>query len=44
VVDGMDLVDDMDAEKTHRLGCVHFVQNVHLVHYLESPIGFNCRI
>ena len=37
MVDGMDLVDDVDAEKAHLRGGVHFVQNVHWVHYLDKP-------
>ncbi len=36
---GVDFVDDVDAEKDHLHRCVHFVHNVHLVHYLDKP---NC--
>ena len=36
MVDGMDFVDDMDAEKIHLGGCVHSVHNVHSVHYLDK--------
>ena len=42
MVDGMDLVDDVDTEKIHLRGCVHIVHNVHNVH--SVPIGSNCRI
>ncbi len=31
MVDGVDFVDDVDAEKDHLPGCVHFV------HYLDKP-------
>ncbi len=37
MVDGVDFVDDVDAEKDHLPGCVHFVHNVHLVHCLDKP-------
>ncbi len=39
MVDGVDFVDDVDAEKDRLQGCVHFVHNVHFVHYLDKP---NC--
>ena len=42
--DGMDLVDDVDAEKAHLRGGVHFVQNVHGSTTWTNPIGSNCRI
>jgi len=42
MMDGMDLVDDVDTEKIHLRGCVHSVHNVHNVH--SVPIGSNCRI
>ncbi len=37
MVDGVDFVDDVDAEKDHLPGCVHFVHKVHAVHYLDKP-------
>jgi hypothetical protein len=36
MVDGMDLVDDVDTEKIHLRGCVHSVHNVHSVHCLDK--------
>ena len=36
IVDGVDLVDDVDIEKTYPTGCVHSVHNVHSVHCLEE--------
>jgi hypothetical protein len=54
MVDGMDLVDDVDTEKIHlRGGGVHSVHNVHSVHCLNksnwfqfargSPEAASCR-
>jgi hypothetical protein len=31
MADGMDLVDDVDTEKSHLICCVHSVHNVHAV-------------
>ena len=36
MMDGVDLVDDVDTEKIHLRGCIHFVHNVHSVHRLEA--------
>jgi len=37
MMDGVDFMDNMNAEKTPLLGYVHFVHNVHFVHYLDKP-------
>ena len=37
MMDGVDFVDGMDAEKTHLRGCVHSVHNVHFVHHSDKP-------
>ena len=36
MVDGVDFMDCVDAEKTHLWGRVHSVHNVHSVHYLHK--------
>ena len=36
MMDGVDLMDDMDTEKIHLRGCVHSVHNVHSVNYLDK--------
>lgn len=34
MMDGVDSVDDMETDKSHVRTHVHFVRNVHSVHYL----------
>ena len=36
MVDGMDLVDDVDTAKNPLRGCVHSVHRVHSVHCLDK--------
>ena len=36
MMDGVDFMDDMAAEKTQLRGYVHSVHNVHSVHYLDK--------
>jgi len=42
MVDGVDFVDYVDAEKTHLWGCVHFVHYLHKSNWLQLPnLGSN---
>ena len=38
MMNGVDPVDGVDDEKTYLRGCVHFVHNVHSVHYSDKFI------